>query len=708
MALIQKIRSKTTLTLFLMAIAIIGFVAMDIVRSGEKSGRGVSTSASLVKVNGESLDINEFQAREKILNPNSTGDAKQRTDLFNEFVDGALVQTEADAIGLGVSKDELRTLEFGPNYSPELNTNLYIKDQNGQPSGQKLQEIEKAITGGTANNNPEFVQYWTEWRKKVVNTRLKEKLNSFVSMGVYTPTWMVDQAYDIQSKPVDFQFVRIPLDQVKDDEVKLTDADYQTFLDGHKGRYMQDEETRKMEYVAFNVVATPADSAKLLTEVEANAAEFRTTTKDSAFAVTHGGGVNPTFVNKEGLSPASKDKIYGSPVGVVVGPYVESKAYWLAKVLERKGISDSVRSRHILFGSIKSNEEFVATQKKADSLRTMLEKGQISFDQANMQYSTDSVAKMRGGDVGFIGKASQFAPQYLDQVMYKSEPGKFYTVATQFGVHIIQVTEKKGKVEDHVKVAYIRKAIMPGNETVKAAEEAANSFLTGNRTLEAMRKSAAEKGLQILTTSPIKQNDYELQPIGTGNSARDLVKWAFNNDKTGNVSPALYSFSDQGDNYVSRHVVVALKSIAPKGMPSVANMKEELTPMVKNMKKAEILKGKVVGTDLATIAATYSSKIDTAKQVTFNSSGIPNLGMEPSVVGTVFGLKENVVSKAIAGDNGVYVVKVVNTAPQATMPVDKNAIKEQLSAPMKNIIRGKLIQSLKRNANIVDNRYKFY
>jgi parvulin-like peptidyl-prolyl isomerase len=83
------------------------------------------------------------------------------------------------------------------------------------------------------------------------------------------------------------------------------------------------------------------------------------------------------------------------------------------------------------------------------------------------------------------------------------------------------------------------------------------------------------------------------------------------------------------------------------------------------------------------------------------------LGSEPKIVGTIFGLKAGQTSKPIAGDNGVCVVFVKSfTTPTPT--TDYTGNKQQLSEQRKSRSEYEVLNALKDEASIEDNRGRFY
>lgn len=96
----------------------------------------------------------------------------------------------------------------------------------------------------------------------------------------------------------------------------------------------------------------------------------------------------------------------------------------------------SVRLSHILVGSQKQAEEVLAKLKAGES-----------FAKLAKEYSLDTKTKVNGGDLGFV-KWAQFGSPGLKAAAFKLKPGEVSSIVqSQFGYHIMKVTEKKPAAE---------------------------------------------------------------------------------------------------------------------------------------------------------------------------------------------------------------------------------------------------------------------
>jgi len=131
MALIQTIRKRGSLILvFMIGLGLIAFIMMDMT-SGQQSAFG-SNQSVMAEINGNKVDINEFSRVEQMLYGNGGGNIyANREQLWEFYLEKHVVEQEAEAIGLGVSKEELIDLQFGNNLSSII-TSRFRDQATGQ------------------------------------------------------------------------------------------------------------------------------------------------------------------------------------------------------------------------------------------------------------------------------------------------------------------------------------------------------------------------------------------------------------------------------------------------------------------------------------------------------------------------------------------------------------------------------------------------
>ncbi len=719
MALIGKIRQQKWLLVGTLAGALILFIGMLMFDNPNQNFFGGSQT-TIGEIEGQKVDYREFSGMHEMLYSNSGSDGfSDRAYLWNYYVDEAIVKKEAECIGLGVSKSELLELQFSDDDSKlsPLISSRYRSQTTQQLDRQQLSQLKDIVTNNKidqmiADNQlvPDFKYRWAHQEKEIIKDRLQKKMTSMVEKGMYTPTWMAEVIDLEQTQQVDFLYVQVPFDEIDTKSITLSDDDYKNYFEENKAQFKQTEETRKLEFVAFDVKATAQDSADIRKSVTDLIPGFKTAENDTVFVENNLGTIDGAYVKKSELSAVIADSVFNMPIGEVYGPYIDGSAYKIVKMLGKKIVPDSVKARHILRRAT-DQATLVAAQNTIDSLKTLIESGAGRFDSLAVKFSEDGSAS-KGGDLGVFGPGRMVKP-FNDVCFYKAEIGKVYSVISEFGVHLIEVTQRYGG-QNGVSVAYVSKDIVPSQATQDAVREQALQLQEENKNLESLRKAATAKGLTTETTPPLKVNDYVVGQLTPGQGSREMVRWAFGNDQNvgdvdaGDVSPQVYSFQNQGEFYVNKYVVAGLKSIIPAGTPSWKDVKEEIEPMVINLKKGEIVKQQAQGKDLASIAGTYSVQVDTATAVSFASAFLPKVGMtEPKVVATAFKLDLNKTSEAIVGNTGIFIVMPTNKTPGAVTG-NTAQIRQQSQVMARGSVRNSLIQTLRDKADIEDNRSRFF
>ncbi len=707
MALIGTIRKNGWILIVLMVLALGGFILMDIITNAQRYGS--ADINTIGEVRGEEIKRSEFDTYEKLIYSNpQPGTAYQiRQQVWDYFVERTLLEKEAEAIGAGISKEELLDLQFGQNLSPVIFQRFAGPD--GQPNREQLNNIKNAIESGNFTD-PLNRAYWATQEKEIITERLQEKISALLTKAVYAPSWQAEMAYRESNQRANFLYARIPYDRVPDADATPTDDDFKAYLKENPRLYYQFEETRTVEYVELNVYPTAADSAAAYEAAWKLWEGLRAAENDSLYAVTNRGTVDSRYRKKDDLPAAAADSLATAPVGTIVGPFQDQGAWVVAKILGRKVVPDSVQARHILIRNATPENE-----KKIDSLMQLLTSKAASFDSLARANSEDPGSASKGGDLGWFSEGVM-VPEFNAACFYDSEIGKYYKVSTQFGWHLIEVTGKKFlNNQAGVRLATLRQPIEPSRETQQRVKDKALEILQRAKTREDLAELAKKEGYVLMVSQPLKAADYTLSSFGAqGEEAREIVRWAFETkNKVGNVAQEVFSFRDPGGGYFdSKYVLVALKSILPKGPATVATLKEnpraELE--VRNRKKAEIIKGKLGNkTDLNAIAAEWNAFIDTAQNVTMIQAFIPTAGAEPRVVGAVFHLaKKDATTRPIAGNNGVYIARLTESIPQLEPPADLAMFRRQVTSSASTGIRMSWLNIWRKYSEIDDYRSRFF
>ncbi len=114
------------------------------------------------------------------------------------------------------------------------------------------------------------------------------------------------------------------------------------------------------------------------------------------------------------------------------------------KLLERRDLSGvritQTRARHILLRPSAQLSVDVAQQRLSD-MRAQVERGSNNFESLARQYSEDASAA-QGGDLGWVNPGA-FVPEFEEAMNRLSVGGISQPVVSRFGVHLIEVVERR-------------------------------------------------------------------------------------------------------------------------------------------------------------------------------------------------------------------------------------------------------------------------
>jgi peptidyl-prolyl cis-trans isomerase D len=495
----------------------------------------------------------------------------------------------------------------------------------------------------------------------------------------------------------------VPFEEVDNTDVTVGDADIQAYIDENRSFFINDVESRQLSYLAFNVMPTAKDSADMRNELAATADDWRketTETGDSLFALGANGSYQAAFIAADRLSPVVADAAVNQvAVGTVFGPYVEGNAMKLFKLIDRKVMADSVKARTILRRAT-TPQQFTEAERLVDSLINVLSRSPNKFADLAEEFSQDPATSSNGG---LIEKATpgQY-PRQMDAVMFgNSRVGELVKVRAIYGWQLIKVESRSRTEQPRVKIAYVVEPIIPSSETENNVLAKAQAFLNGKNTLTEIRSAGEAEGMNVVSTGPLSISNYVLSPLGSGQEVKDMMCWAFSADK-GDVSPQVYTFSDPQLYYQNNHVVIGLEDIIPVGLPTIASVKEALTPAVRNRVKGDKLAGELAGKDLSAIAAMYDLTVDTVRSNPTLES-LPTIGREPKVVAAAAITATNTVSKPVVGQGGVYIVMPLTdaaTGNSGNMP----GARAQINITARSQASGSLLPALRATASVEDER----
>ena len=733
MSVLERLRKRSGLLVAIVGLALLAFVLTGLFERGSSlfggSARAVGTIA------GKSIDYNAFNAKVQDALENQKKNSQKSTltaeetdqtvqQVWNQTINEEVMNKEYEKVGIAISDEELYDLMVDHPHSALVRnlsdqqgkvSQMFADPQTGQVSPQKIREFTKKMTDDQEAQ-------WSKLEEYIKQVRIVEKYNNIIKKGLYTPTAFAKREYIAQNTNASIKYVIKNYKTVVDSTIKVSDGDLDKYYKAHQNEFKQ-EASRKIEYVAFDILPTQEDFDDAKKAMQKIADEFKTKkpSEDSAFVIGESESRNfdMTFHTKGTLSPMIDTTMFNSEVGTVVGPYLENGSYKISKLEATKTSADSAHVRHILIaykGASQAPPTCTRTKeqakKMADSLMNILKNKKGDFKDYVMKFSDDLGGKNaaadpknpkkfvmgKDGDYGWVNPKSQFVEPFKNAGL-DGKKGDFVVAEAQFGYHIIEVLDTKGKMPK-VQVSTIDSKVNPSNKTMQGVFVKASEFAGKNTTNDLFQKAVIDQKLNKRIADNIKENDKTISGI---ESPRALVRWVYENKK-GTVS--------EPQEYGEKFIVASITEVREKGIAPLEQVKDDVTAKVIKEKKAEQFATEFTtamagGATIDAIAAKMKLQVEQAPSVNFATTAIPGSPNEPTLTGTIAAMKAKTLSKPLTGKEGVIVV-YVDTKTDAPAQKDYKAQQTQQVQQIASRVDYEVYDALKKNANVEEHLVRFY
>ena len=698
MGLMNSMRNRGGLLVGVIAFAIVAFLAGDVLISGQNIFGGAPKEIGVI--NGNKVEIADFQTK---LDANieqykkSTGQSNLNESMTGYLVDQTWNQVVYDEVmkehiaksNIKVSPEELFDMVQGSNPHPEVRR-AFSNPQTGAFDPAQVLNFLKNMD--QQDPSGETRAQWLNFEKAIQEERVRQKYMNAVKAGMYVPTAFAKADYMEKNKSANATFVMLDYTTVSDSAVTVSESDISNYYNANKYKYKQAENTRSFDYVSIDVTPSKEDTIETKKWIDEQTGGLASSTNDSSYVNLNAETKYNGAYAKKGELPASLDSImFSKPQGFVYGPFIDAGSYKVAKLIGIKSLPDSVRARHILING--SSAE--AAKKTADSLKTLIDNG-ANFAALAMQYSTDG-SKSQGGDLGYFDNKKMVQP--FTEFCFKGMKGKIGVVQSQFGFHIIEITDQKN-FNKQITVGVIDRSITPSNSTTQALFGKANTLLSSLSSAKEFDALKLTDGFSKRVADDIKQTDRFVAGI---ESPRELIRWAYKAD-VDDISPLF----EAGNKYV----FARLTKVKNAGTVPMEYLKSELEAAARKEKKVALLKDKMTAAmagnaRIEQVAQKLGTVANPAAGLSFGMPIIPGVAREASVVGTVFGSEKGKLIGPLEGERGVYLVYVDNFVDALPLPDYTNNKIDQFNMS-KSRVDNEFLEGLKKSAKIVDNRIIFY
>ncbi|KAB8154357.1 hypothetical protein EZY14_007940 [Kordia sp. TARA_039_SRF] len=473
MAILAKIRQRTLVLILIIGLALFAFVISDVFNT---NGGGEKQPTEIGSINGEDISYNGFKNQVEYLKNLYQG--RQSTmqivnSLWNQKVSDALITQELDKLGITIEKDELWSLLVA---SPNITNSERFQDESGVFVEAKLKEYIDNLEA-TKNLSPQSMAEYNNWveteRNTIINAK-RELYNNLVKAGSIVTVTEGELAYRAENDKVTFKYVRVPYTSIADSLVEVRESDVKNYISKHKSEF-QVEASRDIQYVFFPEKPSKADEDAAKQEVEEMKAGFAAAEDASAYAnINTGTNESENFMYKNQLPKEHANAIMAMEEGDVYGPYKIGNKFKISRLLEKRQLPDSVKTRHILIrfaGSTGADAELKKTKedakKQADSLLAVIKRNKSKF--------ANRVKELATSIPGLAGTQREVARwAFRDD----TKVGDINRLNVQGGVIVAQLTAKNTAGLSSIAEASTR--VLPIIRSQKKAEMIKEKYASAN------------------------------------------------------------------------------------------------------------------------------------------------------------------------------------------------------------------------------------
>lgn len=687
-------------------LAMLGFILGDF---------NIRPSTKVAEINGESYGIEDYRYEKQILlnfyemNYGQNLDAQIEQEVENEtwrrMVRNSVMDPSYEKLGITVSDDELKAMVAGSNQGGLGATNPGAFNEphpivRQMFTNPETGEFNRFVMVNYFNSldREEYAQERERWlfiENEIIEERMNQKYMNLLSKGLRPSSLEVRDYHEETGKRVDFSFVARNFSDIPDEDITVTDADLQSWYKENKEQFRTGE-SRTIEYVVFEVVASEADDADARLWATQTRSEFERIEDDNIISYVN--SISDTrmesrYYNISEVSTLLQDSLLTLPEGDIFGPYYEDNSYKLSRVHDVQMRPDSVRARHILIGYSVYGDVQTA-RNMADSLKTVIDNGG-DFNAIAREYSTDQSNSAIGGDLGWFAEGVMETP--FNNACFENDRGEVVMTETRYGIHIIKI-ENQSRPVRKMQIATIVHNVIPSNKTDQEYYNMAVKFRGKATNVEKFEEQAREYGKDPRIVPDIAKDQRTIPGL---ENPINMISWTYSAEE-GDVS-SIFEVNDQ-------YIVAALTEVKEEGHADLEDVRAEVELAVIKQKKGEMiaasLEESMAGvSDIDALGDAQDLEVKEASQVQFSNTFVSGIGLEPYIVGAAMNLPAETLAGPYIGENSVFVLSVTNREP-ADPDASMEPIENRLNTTLQARATRDAYEAMIEQADIEDNRLK--
>ena len=703
MAVLGQIRQRSFFLIIVIGMALFAFVISGVFDGNTTS----SKSKPIAVINDEEVDITFFrQMVEQAERSYNFSTMQAVNSVWQDMIRLTIFKQEFDRLGIDAGKEQIEKIL-------SRDERIIQDPRFHNESGFFDFGVFTNFVNSLRLENPQAYQNWRSQEESIVALAKENIYFDLIKSSTGFTELEGKDAYHLENDKVNIKFVSMSYSEVPDSLFNISESEIKRYISENKENFKL-EASRAVNYVLFPEIATQQDKNEIrnnleklkLKRVEYNdvsklrdTIEGLKTTKNITDFIEQYSQVpfDSIYRSKGTLSSEYADILFELKKGDVFGPYQDGNQFKISKFIDRKN-GGSIRASHILVsykGAARANEEITRSKEQAKQIANKYfreaRRNSNDFSELARKYSEGPSSSM-GGDLGFFQEGTM--TEKFFNFCKKSRVGRVGLVETEFGFHIIKVTDK----EDIVLIADVVKQIIPSEETSNDVFQKTTQFEMESINLNDLDASAQKYKYEKKEVNQVNVLDENLPSM---EGQRNLVQWLFNDDtRIGDIKR--FNLTKGG------YVVAQLTSITREGSINIDAIKEQVMQEILTKRKADYLLEKYSHhNSLEKLSVALKKEIETASAVTQKNNVLPGVGSEPYVIGVAFALELNQSSTLIKGNNGVYKIEV--TSKEIAKELESYQAYSNVLKTEENLRISSLIyDALKSAAEIEDNRPVYY
>ncbi len=724
MGIIQKTRDNSALMLIVIGGALLAFILTEYLSSSNSTSE---LDTTVGEFNGVEISDKEFASeREKIVFLTNGGESfasstqKQKAsftdDTWRQILRDKFHQNQAEELGIKVTGDEEEEMLVGNLETKTPAFYFYVNylfggsdlfQKNRDEIAQNPSDISKyaymAVINRQSNQIIKQVRLdngkdlWV--RDFGIKLKEQEKLQRVLSSCFYTTTSLAKDEFLANNSNKDVEVGFVAYSSINDSSIEPTMQEIEAAYEEIKYQFVEKENSRKLVFATFDLQPSKEDKQAVLEDIAGLKITLDEEENTKLFIK------NETDANelvdfsyyKKGEYPEKiagiDTKLFQLKKGDTYGPFTnpDQSKYGVAKVLDVKQLADSAKFEMArveyqpaldkIAAGDSSYEYSAEDQQKfqtlyselADSLLEEVQSKKFSSISKDFIYIDSSYIK--DGKLQWAQlSANIYGRDFMDSIITckVGDVKKVFIPTKQGGFFALIKIRKFGVKSKKMQIGTIIKNVLPGDNTQEDYMSRANQVAFAIKEGKDLT-SFSDSLNYVLDSADVKGSTYSLNDI---TDSRKIIYWAFNTE-----------FDEPSNVFTTpkKYIVGVVKS---ENKSKFKSLEDPYVKYVceaharKQKQKANILNNfpEINANNLQSLAEAYNALKVTKESSVNLKKGSSKFSRESEVNGNIAGLSKDKTSDIIEGEEGVYVVKVLNEydaeiTENTTFDLEKNQLR---------------------------------